>query len=429
MKGTQVKARYPSESSKPSKLLPPWVWLTKLAVWGGVLSLTSLGVSPVSLALSIKDVPNPRSENGGWVTDMADLLKPTTEADLNRQISNLEAQNGDEIAVVTVPETAPAATPKDFATELFNYWKIGKQGQDNGVLVLISKADRRVEIETGYGVEGILPDAKVGNIISQEMTPRFKQANYDGGTLAGTTRLIQALENETASVSEGPPPDQLESGAANPWLLSFLGLAGLASAGIAGVAFNRHRAARRPIQINPTGFSRIATLGKKHEMKRPALCCDCQQPMEKLELSVCESYLSKPQQVAQKLGSVNFIGWQCPRCQPVLNGAGSIHLRAYDQNERRFLSCPTCQELTVVQTKKTLEPATQFQEGKCLVTDTCHCCSYSQKREETIPRLPPPPPPSSTTSGFYGGGGFSGGSSGGSFGGGSSGGGGAGGSW
>ena len=76
---------------------------------------------------------------------------------------------------MTVAQTSPSATPKDFTTELFNYWEIGKAESDNGILFLVSTSDRRVEIETGYGIEPILPDAKVGNIIDTKITPRFKQ--------------------------------------------------------------------------------------------------------------------------------------------------------------------------------------------------------------------------------------------------------------
>jgi uncharacterized protein len=88
------------------------------------------------------------------------ILDEPTEAQLNSVISQLERSNGTEIAVVTVPETAPSASPKEFTTALFKSWGIGKKGKDNGVLFLISKGDRRVEIETGYGVEAILPMPK-----------------------------------------------------------------------------------------------------------------------------------------------------------------------------------------------------------------------------------------------------------------------------
>ena len=102
-----------------------------------------------SEALTVQEVPNPRQVYGGWVTDMAEILTDSTETQLNQIIEQLEAKNGTELAVVTVPETAPAGSPKEFTIELFNYWGIGKKEKDNGVLFLISVGDRRVEIETG----------------------------------------------------------------------------------------------------------------------------------------------------------------------------------------------------------------------------------------------------------------------------------------
>lgn len=142
---------------------------------GTAFSITIASFSASTLALNVEKVPNPKRINGGWVTDQANILSPTTEADINQIISKIAAKNGTEMAVVTVPSTAPSATPKEFATQLFNYWGIGKEGEDNGVLLLISKGERRVEVETGYGVEDILPDAKVGNIISQKITPTSKK--------------------------------------------------------------------------------------------------------------------------------------------------------------------------------------------------------------------------------------------------------------
>ena len=163
-------------------------------IWLGSLCVAFFLVPCPGLALTVQEVPNPRQVSGGWVTDKAEILQPETETQLNQMIARLEAKNGAEIAVVTVPETAPAASPKEFTTNLFNYWKIGKKGQDNGVLFLISVKDRRVEIETGYGVEGILPDGKVGNIIETQITPRFRQKDFDGGTLAATRAIIVSLE-------------------------------------------------------------------------------------------------------------------------------------------------------------------------------------------------------------------------------------------
>jgi len=166
-----------------------WIWIS-------LLCFTCLLITSVGLALDVNRVPNPRQSSGSWVTDMAHLLKPATIVQMNQMITNLETKNGSEVAVVTVPETKPAASPKEFATSLFNKWQIGKKDLNNGVLLLVSKHDRRVEIETGYGVESILPDARVGQIISSEMTPRFKQGDYNAGVLAGTSALVNVLSKE-----------------------------------------------------------------------------------------------------------------------------------------------------------------------------------------------------------------------------------------
>lgn len=396
------------------------------------------------LTLEVKDVPNPRQINGTWVTDMAQMLDESTEAQLNSVIAQLERENGTEIAVVTVPETAPSASPKEFTTALFNHWGIGKKGQNNGVLFLISKSDRRVEIETGYGIESILPDAKVGNIIDTQITPRFKQGDFNGGTLAGTKALIIALEAPQPSSGSQPAkpiarlphtrplpltPESTQ-GANVPWGL--IGSGGLVmlvlGSGIA--AFKKSR----EVLLEPEGYSRFSGINPLF------LCAKCKKRMEKVEDSIIKSRLRKPETVAQQLGSVKFQGWKCPECNQQLTGL-SYHLVAYPSKSARFNRCPKCQELTATRTKKTLKHATEYSIGKRLIIDECHCCSYRKEWEEMIPCLPPPPPPPSiyrdgSSSGSSYSGGDSGGSSygggdsgGGSYGGGDSGGGGAGGSW
>lgn len=179
--------------------------LTFLFALGFSLLLSLSSLMP-SQAIPVSEVPNPRQDNN-WVMDMADVLSPDSEAQLNQMITALEARNGAEIAVVTVPDTQPSATPKAFTTELFNTWGIGKKGEDNGILFLVSKNERRTEIETGYGVESILPDAKVGNILRTQVTPYFKQGNFDTGIVKGTQAIIQVLEGGTIA-----PPTREESG-------------------------------------------------------------------------------------------------------------------------------------------------------------------------------------------------------------------------
>lgn len=402
--------------------------MLKQTFWVSFLSLFVITLPATSLAITVQEVPNPRHVNGGWVTDKANMLSPATKVKLNQMISQLEAKNGSEIAVVTVPQTAPAATPKEFATNLFNYWHIGKKGKDNGVLLLISKGERRVEIETGYGVEALLPDARIGNIIQQKITPRFKQRDFDGGALSGTKALVVALEGDAAVLN----PSTTNAPVSDPRLVEpspdanepkpFGWLAGIGGGGVA-LAVIAYTMSRRPVFIEPQGRSRSRS---RWEAMQPLRCATCRQPMEKLDSTSLLPHLSQPEQVAQKLGSVKFVLYQCPNCSKQLTGQ-AIHIRAYASGPNQFSTCPTCQELTVTRNSKILKHATEYQEGRRLVTYDCHCCSYHKETEEWIPRLPPPPPPPPPSSSSGSSSSFSGGGD--SFGGGSSGGGGAGGSW
>ncbi|NJR66188.1 MAG: TPM domain-containing protein [Leptolyngbyaceae cyanobacterium CRU_2_3] len=126
-------------------------------------------------AILVQDVPLPQDA----VSDVIDLLNQDTESKINRLASQLETKNGAEVRVVTVPETHPAQSPRDFALELFNTWKIGKPNQDNGVLLLYSKKDDRVEIVTGWGLIDTFPDAAVVNLIRQTIRPKINQGDFN----------------------------------------------------------------------------------------------------------------------------------------------------------------------------------------------------------------------------------------------------------
>jgi uncharacterized membrane protein YgcG len=149
--------------------------------------------TPLSMAVPIETIPNPQRLYGGWVVDQAGILSPQTETKINRMIGKLEAQNGTEMVVVTVSDTLPYPTPKIFTTKLFNYWGIGKARKNNGILFMVSPSDRRVEIETGRGMQTILPDEVVKGIIDTQIIPQFKQKKYERGILAGSQALIDQV--------------------------------------------------------------------------------------------------------------------------------------------------------------------------------------------------------------------------------------------
>jgi uncharacterized protein len=161
-----------------------------------------IAASVPGLAVSIESVPNPRRE-GGWISDGANILSPSTEATINAEIQALESATSAEVAVVTVTDTKGGAeTPKRFAHDLFNTWGIGKAGKNNGVLVLIAKDDRRVEIEVGRGLTNKLTGDRIKEILDSKVTPAFKQGHYDSGAIAGTEAVIQTIQLKSGAVAD-----------------------------------------------------------------------------------------------------------------------------------------------------------------------------------------------------------------------------------
>jgi uncharacterized membrane protein YgcG len=169
-------------------------------------------------------IPLPQPQ--GHISDFAQVLDATTQAQLDALVAEVKQQTTAEIAVVVVKTTAPL-TPKQYATELFNRWGVGKQGTDNGVLMLLAVADRRIEIETGYGIEGTLPDGKVGEIIRTAMLPHFKRQAWGEGLIAGTQQIARILLQEYKAPSTPAEPAEPSAPLGLFVVLVLLGAAGL----------------------------------------------------------------------------------------------------------------------------------------------------------------------------------------------------------
>lgn len=128
-------------------------------------------------------------EQTAWVMDSADIIDKNAEAELNSFLESVSAQTGVQVAVFTVPSLEKAAgknaTIEDYASQVFEKWGLGQKKEDNGVLLLVCFAERKVRIEVGYGLEGILTDTKCGLIIRNFITSEFKNGDYTKGILAG----------------------------------------------------------------------------------------------------------------------------------------------------------------------------------------------------------------------------------------------------
>ena len=134
------------------------------------------------------------------VTDLTATLSSQQQAALEQTLAAFEARKGSQIAVLLVPTTQPE-TVDQYAVRVEETWKLGRKGIDDGVLLVVAKNDRKLRIEVGYGLEGALNDATAKRIIEEEITPRFKQGDFNGGIRAGVSRIIRVIDGEPL-----PPP-------------------------------------------------------------------------------------------------------------------------------------------------------------------------------------------------------------------------------
>jgi uncharacterized protein len=129
----------------------------------------------------------------GRITDNAQLLSPEVNRSLSDSLQAHEKRTGNQIAVLTIA-TLDGESIEDYAVRVFESWKLGQKGRDNGVLIVVAPNDRRMRIEVGYGLEGTLTDAMAGRIVQNVMTPKFKNGDFDGGIADGARAVIELLE-------------------------------------------------------------------------------------------------------------------------------------------------------------------------------------------------------------------------------------------
>ena len=157
--------------------------------------IAAIGAEPLG------SIPNPRTRDGTWVTDMAGGLRPETVARLNSTIGDLERTTGRNGG--GGHQSLDGLSVEEAAVKLFQLWGIGKKGKDNGLLLLWSTGDRRVRVEVGYGLEGTLPDGRVGAILDTYVIPKFKAGEFDQGLIDGVdARVASARRAGRIGVSE-----------------------------------------------------------------------------------------------------------------------------------------------------------------------------------------------------------------------------------
>lgn len=153
----------------------------------------------VALAAAVAAFP----ELTGRVVDQAGILPAPTRATIEQKLADLETKSGIQFVVATVA-ALDGQEIEPYANALFRQWRLGEAQKNNGVLLLIAPKERRVRIEVGYGLEGVLTDALSKVIIVNAITPRFKAGDFGGGALRGVEDVITVLTTDSSEWQKRP---------------------------------------------------------------------------------------------------------------------------------------------------------------------------------------------------------------------------------
>ena len=348
------------------------------------------------------NIPNPRT-NHKWVSDTAGVIDAPAEAKLNQRLEALHKAYDVEIAVVTVRDVV--GTPKSFTTKLFNHWGVGSAETDRGLLLVQVIDKRRLEVESGYGLDGELPDGWLGSMQAKRMVPHFKRGDHAAGLAAGIEAIATRLERGGGVGGEAAGKAAPEAtrkaaprGAIKPMMPmrtpppppTFLGLR---------IGF-----------IMLLGFLAclvVLALVFVWKKRREGLCPTCKVWTVLLDEEADDAHLDEGQQAEEMVQSIDWRVRVCPQCEGIRVMESSRWFSGY-------VRCDGCGHKTGKESRVTLTSATYSSSGRGRVTVICLHCDHESSRTFTIPmRVRSSSSSSSSRSSSSGGGSFGGGSSGG----------------
>lgn len=137
------------------------------------------------------------------VVDTTGTLSAADVARLQAQALDLQRRKGSQLQILIVPTTAPESI-EQYAQRVFDQWRLGRQGVDDGVLLLVAKDDHQARIQTGYGLEGAIPDITAGRVIQEYLVPKFRAGDFAGGLDDATAQLVRLIDGEALPAPMAP---------------------------------------------------------------------------------------------------------------------------------------------------------------------------------------------------------------------------------
>ena len=153
----------------------------------------ALALLMVNVEVGAEQTPFPKLT--GRVVDQAGILSESVEGQLSAAFKRHETQTSNQVVVATINDLG-SKTIAQYGYMLGRHWGIGQEGKNNGLILLISKHDRELRIEVGYGLEGLMTDALATSIVHHTIAPFFKRGDFDGGVIAGSNQILEVLSGK-----------------------------------------------------------------------------------------------------------------------------------------------------------------------------------------------------------------------------------------
>lgn len=417
-----------------------------------ILLLILFPVMALAMDYAPGDLVNPNvADRRVYVADPGNLVSPDVKARVNDALYRLRMQTSAEVVVAVVPSIGDIPI-EAFSEELFTSWGIGKSDKDNGVLILIAPEQRRARIETGYGVEGVLPDISAKKIIDRDIVANMREGNLDAAVEASALDVAKVMSDPVAAEelksSKGEAWQDREAPFSEEDLMKFawyVALFFMVSAWLLlfydifntrgkdryhkAVTWQGHRIAYWVLAVCSLGMGVIpalfAELLRYRARNTPITCSVCGTKMRKLNEEEDNELLNPSQDFEEKLKTVDYDVWECPKC-------GAVERFPFKARQMKYSECPNCHTVAMCLVRDhTIRPATTRSEGIGEKVYECRFCHYRDKRQYRIPRKEDGTGAALAAGAILGsmGRGGGGGGFGGGFGGGSTGGGGASGGW
>ena len=324
--------------------------------------LLSFWALPAQKAVSWEDIPNVQLQDSTqFVSDVAHIIEPEARQRINETLLSMRQTHGVEGVVITLPSIGQDRSIEDLAREILRGWGVGSKIDNSGFVMLISLDSRQIRIETGYGLEGVLPDALCSQIIAHRMAPHFKRGDYSTGILSGVQAIQETItaNYEGATRTDGAEEDQVADGVFNGLVVLLV----LILCVVMLVSYKDEQTApeQRIKRLNRQilGFLFIALIlmigGSflliasaivvllalyailRHRLSQEALRCKTchQNKLQSLSDTAKLSLLTPAQQLEERLGSVHYLVKQCDHC-------GAVERYGEVAGNSPYKRCPHC---------------------------------------------------------------------------------------